>query len=543
MDDAALLEFIQNTPPEQIMAALENDEMLADWWASQGAYYLTFKPRPDRPELFDEQESYVNSRDIVSFLVAGNASGKTEASARKCAEFLLRRQEAPRRDCPFWILSDTMEIVTSVCWQEKLLGNGHIPSDEIQWDRIVWHSEKNGQPKSVPLKPWPKERGGDPNRNWKIEFKSYEQGRQALQARAIGGFWFSEQFPVGLFTESLVRCREYLFPGGQFAEFTPLEPDLCVWLERLMEKPPADWKFYRCNTECNAVNLADKAIETFIATTPDELVETRLRGALASFEGSIYPQFQLAVHVLPDDFRIPAGCWHCLGTDWGASAEHPHATVWAATDGMGCWYLYDEYWYAAQDRTGFDHAQEVVKRCHAWGWPVVSKMHPSIGRHILMVVPDAFHGMNFADPSRPGEIHDFSSYGVPTMAAFNEVYTGISEVRRLLKIAPPTDKPKLFISKRCRHIIDEMRKYRWMRGKRPSEGVFLNPKAPKPVPLKRDDDTVDALRYAVLTGGRMRGGAAGVETARRDDAPKATHSPLTGMLLPPGLAPRSDNRR
>lgn len=134
--------LLSETPPELLQAALESDETLADWFASQGSFYLTFRPRPDRPDLFDEQESYVNSTDTVSFLVAGNASGKTEASARKCAEYLLRRQQAPRRDTPFWILSDTMEIVTSVCWQEKLLGNGHLPPEEIQWDRIVWHSEK-----------------------------------------------------------------------------------------------------------------------------------------------------------------------------------------------------------------------------------------------------------------------------------------------------------------------------------------------------------------------------------------------------------------
>lgn len=541
MDD--LLALLTTTSPELLLAALESDEQLAEWWDAQGSFYLTFKPRPDRPDLFDEQTSYVNSSDIVSFLVAGNASGKTEASARKCADFLLRRQQAPRRDTPFWILSDTMEIVTSVCWKEKLLGNGHIPPTEIQWDRIVWHSEKNGQPKSVPLRPWPKDRGGDRNRNWTIEFKSYEQGRQALQARAIGGFWFSEQFPVGLFTESLVRCREYLFPGGQFAEFTPLEPDLCVWLERLMEAPPPGWKFYRCNTECNAPNLADKAIETFLATTPDELVETRLRGALANFEGAIYPTFGLGVHVVGDDFRVPPGCWHCLGTDWGASAEHPHVTVWAAMDGIGCWYIYDEYWYAAQDRTGFDHAQEIVARCRGWNWPVVSRMHPSIGRHILTIVPGAFHGTNFADPSRPGEIHDFSSYGVPTVGAYNDVFAGISEVRRLLKTQPPMNKPRLFVSKRCRHVIDEFRKYRWKRGRKPSDGVFLNPTAPAPVPLKRDDDAVDAVRYAVVTGGRSRGGGSPVETARRNDSPKATISPHTGMLLPPGLAPRSNDRR
>jgi hypothetical protein len=59
--------------------------------------------------------------------------------------------------------------------------------------------------------------------------------------------------------------------------------------------------------------------------------------------------------------------------------------------------------------------------------------------------------------------------------------------------------PRLMISKNCRHLIAEMRKYRWMRGRRPEEGNYLNPKVAVAQPLKRDDDCCDALRYMLFS--------------------------------------------
>ncbi len=494
-------------PVDDLAATIETDPNLASYVDEIGSSFYGFEPRPDSPELFDQQTGFVEAHDIVSFFVAGNGSGKTAASAYKCAQFLLHRQPPPRKDTPFWVITNTMSVAGEVLWKEKLLGDGHIPRSEIDWNRISWADKKANHPTIVPLLPWPEECGGNPDKNWQIEFKSFEMGRQALQAASIGGFWFSEQFPVDLFTESLVRCRDYLFPGGQFCEFTPLEPDLCVWIEQLLEESPAGWGFYRGNTEQNRHNLAPGAIEAFMATVPDELVGTRLRGELATFEGAIYPGFNVAVHIVPDDLlrTLPAGCWHAMGTDWGSSIEHPHATTLGMIDSVGDWWIYDEYWDCQQTNTTFDRAQAIVARCAAWGWPI--QRGQAHGRDILKLSSiDPHYGVNFADPSRPGEINEFSMYGVPTLMAVNRVYDGINLVRSLLKIQPNTGRPRLFIAKRCKHLIEEMRKYRWRKSRKPTEGNYLNPAAAAPVPLKREDDTVDSLRYLIASYNRGFGG-------------------------------------
>lgn len=505
---------------EEIGTVLHDDPALASWWAlrQETLGWANFKPRPDRPEAFDQQHSFCFNRDQVAFLVGGNAAGTTEAAAFKTAQFLLCQQPPPRKDTPFWIVSGhDLDEGCDTCWTEKLEGHGHIPACEVDWDGINWRSQRANRPESVPLKPWPLERAREvwqtsehtkdrplppPDANWLIVFKSVEQGRKAMQARSIGGFWFCEQFPLEIFLEVLRGCREYWFPGGQFAEFTPIEPELCLWVEKAMETADTDahfkgWKFYRANTELNKPNLAEGWFESFFGTVPDEMIDTRLTGALATFEGVIYQTFNRQVHLL-DDAKFPTsldGMWHFRGTDWGASEEHPHATIWGARDGMGDWWIYDEYWNNRQDQVTGDHVREIKAR---WPWPE----------------GDPLFGSNFADPSRPGEINAFNLGGIPTQAAANNVYEGIDHLRSLFKVSG--GKPKIFIHKqRCKHLADELPKYRWLKGRKPG-GTILNPQVAKPTPLKRDDDACDALRYLVLTADLMRGATPGSSDGRRN---------------------------
>ncbi|WP_321377074.1 hypothetical protein [Trichococcus shcherbakoviae] len=486
--------------------------------------WAKFVPRKDQPTIFDEQASFVFSRDPVSFLIGGNGSGTTEAAAHKIGMFVLQQQPPPRANTPFWVISNTYEQVCGVLWAEKLFGHGHIPVCEVDYDNIRWLSSKMDWPLSVPLKPWP----GRPGKNWLLEFKSYEQGRRAMQARSIGGFCFSEQFPWQLFVETVRGCREYMFPGGQFAEFTPIEPELCIAVGKAMDNPQlrkSGWKFYRCSTKANRPNLAEGWFDQFFATVPDELVETRMTGALAIFEGCIYQSFNSSIHVVDDTvIRYPfvSGAEHYRGADWGSSVEHPFACVWGYRDGMGDWKIYDEYWCADQGKVLMDHAIEIEARSLCWGWPEpdffeepkdwqvdfvkqVRKRAKEMRPNGTIWLFKQQHRDTFGDPSRPDCLTGFTNCGIRTSAASNSVYKGIDCVRSLLKVNPLTGKAKIAIHRRCEHLIEELRKYRWMQSKKDTSGRMLNPKVAAPVPLKRDDDTVDALRYMLYSAERSRG--------------------------------------
>lgn len=481
--------------------------------AAQSAW-TTWTPRPDRPEEFDQQAGFVEAKDKVSFALGGNGSGKTAAAAKKCARFLISTPP-PRKDTPFWIIAKTYYQVCAVCWGEKLGGQQFLPKAAVDWPNVTYYDVKRRWPLYVPLKPHAN------GNNWVIEFKSYEQGRENMQARSIGGFWFSEQFPWELFVEVLRGCRDYMFPGGQFCEFTPIDPELCMAMENIQENMPKGFNVYRLNTELNRENLADDWYDAFFGSVPDEMLATRKTGALATFEGVIYQSFNPAVHVIEDDERAwRLGAYHHRGIDWGASVEHPFACLWGCYDAVGDWFIYDEYWNTSQDRITQDHAAEIVARSIAWGWDLPEWWKKPGSREFLKTMiekrvaqlagswPEVIHGRtygeSFADPSRPGEINAFNHYGVPTSSAMNDVYKGIDVVRTKLKVNPITRRPSLYVHKRCKHFIEEMRKYRWTK-KRP--GSMWVTAAPRPVPLKKDDDTADAGRYLIATVESRRGAA------------------------------------
>lgn len=499
-------------------AAIEGDPFVQKFLESEAWAVNSFVPRPDRPELFDEQEGFINGRDRCAFLIGGNASGTTTAACAKLAKFVLEQQPPPRRNTPFWIVSNTYDQTCGAIWDEKLDGMKFIPECEVDQRKIRWYKSTQNWPFSVPLKPWP----GRPGKNWVLEFKSFEQGRSAMQARSIGGFFFSEQFPLKIFIETLRGCREYMFPGGQFAEFTPIDPELCVWVETVQENIPDGWRFYRCNTEQNRSNLADGWYEDFIAVIPEEMRATRITGALATFEGVIYPSFQPAIHVFDGPLEPPLGVQHYRGVDWGASAEHPFACVWGYRDGIGDWTIYDEYWSPSQTLITEDHAMEILERSADWGWPWPEDIPvPPDKEGQWKSFQSIWHNETYADPSRPGEIAEFNQRGIVTARANNEVYAGIDTIRTLLKVHPRRNQPRVRIHARCKHLIEELRKYRWMRGRRPEEGTFLNPKVAAPTPLKRDDDMADAFRYLVHTVEHRAGIKPGSSTSKPTETRKS----------------------
>jgi hypothetical protein len=454
-----------------------DDDLIGEFNRFHQQALYTFQPRPDNPADYDEQEGFVHSKSVVSMAIGGNASGKTEAGAYKCAKFLLFDQPPPRRDTPFWVISNTYDQSCGVCWFEKL--SRYLPKDVIDWKRVQWYRVNRGWPYAVPLKPW----HGRPGKNWIVEFKSYEQGRDKMQASSIGGAWFSEQFPFEIFLEVLRGCRDCMYPGGVWGEFTPIDPELSAPIEEIFDDPPEGWSFFRLNTERNRGNLSDEWYDTFFASVSDEMLETRKTGAFASYEGSIYQTFNPRIHLV-DDIEIPPGAWHFRSIDWGASAEHPFVTLWLFRDGLGDYHVYDEYWNNSQHLTALDHIAEIKDR-HPWP------------------TNNARYGSTYADPSRPDLINLFAAHGIPVSPANNNVYKGIETVRSMLKLNSMTNRPRLLIHRgNCPHLAKEMRTYRWRR----SNGRGINPQVAAPTPLKRNDDCVDALRYGLHSDRQRVGG-------------------------------------
>lgn len=480
--------------------------------------YFTFCPRPDAVHDFDQQTGFAESdTNGVIFCLGGNGSGTTTCVLAKAVRFMLENP-APRKNCPFWLIAGSYEQTMSL-FDEKLDQKGHLPMYAVDTGRISWYRPNNNWPYRVPLLP---DRDGN---NWVLEFKSYEQGRQQMQARSVGGFAFIEQFPWELLTEVLRGCREpwaKRFVGNKLAEFTPIDPTMSATLEEMIRfgKAPADitkrtrgakylpdnWEVFYCNTAvaAEAGNVDPDWFAEFSAMIPDDMLDVRLRGMFASFEGLIYKGLNPAVHFVSDDIwgMIPADAVHYRSIDWGSGPENPFCCLWGLRDRRRpVWFIHDEEYDNDQGKTTIDHLCDVYRK-HPWK------------------EGNQMYGRTYADPSGvdnirlaqklPQYVDDPTIEQISISMAYNAVLEGIEHVQYLLKpnrkVIDPTDPtkilqvPRLFIHEQnCPNLCRELRSYRWKK----STGAGANPADAKPEPLKKADHACDALRYMTMTTDRQ----------------------------------------
>jgi hypothetical protein len=443
-----------------------------------------FTPRPDNPEQFDEQTSFVKSRANFAICLGGNGSGKTVAAAYKTARYVL---ETPpfREHCPFWIIGQSFDMVCSICWQEKL--TQFIPQHKIA--HVSWHDKQRQWPAAVLLK-HPK----DPTKiGWILEFKSYNQGRQHMQGRSIGGYWFNEEVPIEIVEEVQWRCRDYGSPG--WADFTPVEIVSPEWPDKY-EDPPDGWEFYHLNTSLNQY-IDQDYVQSRLKATDEDMRMTRETGHFATFRGQVFKEFRRGIHVLdphstthPEPLRklaeqldagkIPAGWTRIRGIDWGYNS--PFAVVWVARDKDGTYYVYDEH-YETQKPNAYHLARINLRE---WKYD-----HPA-------------YGPTYCDTADPQQMVEFTRLGLKCTGAnkgFGQypVNSRISELRSLMLVGD-NGRPRLYILSKCKNLISEIRGYHWAEPTGASTGdAARRQRNPQNRPVDFNDHAIDAMGYAIYS--------------------------------------------
>ena len=97
----------------------------------------------------------------------------------------------------------------------------------------------------------------------------------------------------------------------------------------------------------------------------------------------------------------------------------------------------------------------------------------------------------WADSAQPQIIEDLRLKGVnfnPVTKGAGSVVKGIANVAELLKVRKDTGKPTLMFAKNLTWVADEFERYRWVESKNIET-------AEREMPLKRDDDAMDMVRY------------------------------------------------
>ena len=206
-----------------------------------------------------------------------------------------------------------------------------------------------------------------------------------------------------------------------------------------------------------------------------------LDAEFGSIEGQVYGAFDRGVHVIHAAL-LEGRQWRrvVVGTDWGF--EHPGVMLVVAIDGSGdIFVLHEEV-----------HQHKVVSN-DSDGWGTIARDLAS-----------TWKARDFAcDPSSPSNVRvvgrGVARVGGRAFGADNDVGNGLRRVLARLERAASRKRPEtrtrehglggLWVSSACVHTIGEFESYA---RKRDRDGAFLE------VPEEKNDDAMDALRYAVM---------------------------------------------
>ena len=395
-------------------------------------------------------KSFHESKAKYRFLSGGNRSGKSEANiGYDLSTYALGVH--PFRPTPknaiIWAAADTWPLVGKLLWQEKL--SLYFPAHQIA--SITWHNRQEQIPKELVTID-----------GVTIEFKAFEQGRTAFEGRNIDAIYADEQCKNDSYSIWLELQARLEKPESFLAwSMTPIRPQ--AWLEDKFSTLPPGYEVFYANLNDNRISrgghVADSVIDALINEWPEEVQATRIKGRFASFVGAVYKTFSKDTHVVKR-FRIPPQWERYRVIDFGFN--NPFVCLWMARDGDNNWYVYNEH-----------YKRQETLRYHADAIDRISGADEYI--------------MTYADHDAQDRA-ELWQYGIYTSPAKKDVRNGIEAVQRALKVQG-NGRPRLQIMDNCPRSIREMAAYHYPDG--------TDAKDPKDEPVKKDDHTVDAIRYGI----------------------------------------------
>lgn len=200
--------------------------------------------------------------------------------------------------------------------------------------------------------------------------------------------------------------------------------------------------------------LSDDYIKTQKASVPSGMLYDRaILGLWVSGEGMVYSDFDKRKTAISID-DLPQEMSYYVGVDWGYADGHPGVIVVFGDDEQGNTYLVEEY--SAEHRE-IDYWVEVAKEVQQkYGYTIPY----------------------YCDSARPEHIERFIREGINGIYADKSKLAGIEEVATRIKSG------RFFVvEQNMNRFYDEIYQYVW--DERKGE------------PIKKNDDVMDAMRYAI----------------------------------------------
>lgn len=406
-------------------------------------------------------------------IIAANRTGKTIMGAYEMTCHLTgeyphwwqgRKFKSPIHA---WAASVNNESTKNILQYELLgdpavPGSGMIPRDKLFRDQAgrLKMIKKPGVADAIETV-YVKHKSGGTSR---LDFKSYEQGREAFQGTKRQVIWLDEEpRDYGIYSECLTRTMDKYEPGMIYCTFTPLFGLSDVVLSFMPEgrmpeggvHPDNPHKFVSQVSWEEVPHLNEEQKGEILASYSKHEREARSKGIPSLGAGAIYPFLEDDFVVEP--FKIPVWWPRVYGLDVGWNKT---AAIWLAQDpDTNIIYVYSEH-YMSESPPALN-ASAIKQR----------------GEWMIGVIDPASRGKSQIDGRTLFDLYE--QEGLDLELANNAVEAGILKVYQAFEVG----QIKIFSS--CVNTLNEIRIYR-----RNENGEII----------KKKDHLMDALRYAMVSG-------------------------------------------
>lgn len=310
-----------------------------------------------------------------------------------------------------------------------------------------------------------------------IEFLTYEQTLSKHAGTSRHAVGFDEEPDEAIFNENMARLVDT--DGEWWISLTPLEG--LTWLYHRFYLPweqgtlSDDIEMWHFLTKDNQY-IKLSAVERLLGDLSAEEREARLTGRFMALSGLIYP-FNERIHVAQCD---PQPHWLTF-TSMDHGLRNPTSWHWYQIDQDGRFYVVREHYAAemlvpahARVVTQTEAANRLLTPEYRVGDPSIWNRQPNDGQSVGS---------------------EYAQHGVHIGPGNNNIEAGINRVAALFEVGA-SGEPRIIIDPTCRNLIREARTYRWASYATRKAEMANEPKAK---PEKRNDHSLDDLRYAAMT--------------------------------------------
>ena len=418
--------------------------------------YLTARLWHQAPPRTSQLRAIQQAGRVGTLILGGNRTGKSEAGAMLSCAVAIGRSDP---DVQRWLVRhripfDAVPAKPGRVWAIALDSNDSREYLRPKYARYlppgtVWRN-RDGVGIAEARTPT----GGV------VVFKSADAGRDSFQGDSIDLAHFDEEpSDSAVFRETLMRLIDRR--GRWIMTMTPLRGQTWVYRDLASDPPPGVRVHWLHGTD--NPHIPQDVLAGMLSQFGAHEQAARLRGEFTALEGRVYQDWRPDLHVI-EPFKIPADWPRWRSIDFGT--RNPFACLWAALDPSDdTLHIYQEHYRA--EWTLSQHA----RRIHAL----------SEGQQIKTTI---------ADPEDRGARLALSrEHRIRTIAASKAIRIGINAVAERLR-CNAEGRPGLLVHSNCKNLIREMGGYIWDQ---------RNTKTDQPdKPLKKNDHTLDALRYLCL---------------------------------------------